>query len=108
MKRAVGPLDKRKRLTRCQACAKRQIKCQGGVPCEYCQRTKKACTPQVVSSATAPTTVTIKFVKYTPPQQPILEAATLPLQIQTHSNDLYLSNFAASLLSVSLLEILLI
>lgn len=26
MKRAVGPLDKRKRVTRCQACAKRQIK----------------------------------------------------------------------------------
>ncbi|KKP01658.1 hypothetical protein THAR02_06247 [Trichoderma harzianum] len=26
MKRAVGPLDKRKRVSRCQACAKRQIK----------------------------------------------------------------------------------
>ncbi|KAL7905235.1 fungal-specific transcription factor domain-containing protein [Trichoderma velutinum] len=98
MKRAVGPLDKRKRVTRCQACAKRQIKCQGGVPCEYCQRTKKICTPQDVSSAAAPTTVNVKFVKYTPPQQSTLAAVTLPLQIQTHSNDLYLSSFAASLL----------
>ncbi|KAL7952950.1 hypothetical protein V8C34DRAFT_318603 [Trichoderma compactum] len=98
MKRAVGPLDKRKRVTRCQACAKRQIKCQGGVPCEYCQRTKKIYTPQAVSSAMAPTTVNVKFVKYTPPQQSILEAATLPLQMQTRSNDLYLSSFAASLL----------
>ncbi|KAL6802880.1 fungal-specific transcription factor domain-containing protein [Trichoderma sp. SZMC 28013] len=98
MKRAVGPLDKRKRVTRCQACAKRQIKCQGGVPCEYCQRTKKICTPQAVSSTTAPTTVNVKFVKYTPPQQSILETATLPLQIQIHSNDLYLSSFTASLL----------
>ncbi|KAF3056906.1 hypothetical protein CFAM422_012570 [Trichoderma lentiforme] len=98
MKRAVGPLDKRKRVSRCQPCAKRQIKCQGGVPCEYCQRTKKICTPQAASSATASTTFNVKFVKYTPPQQSILEAATLPSQIQTHSNDLYLSNFAASLL----------
>ncbi|KAL5090149.1 hypothetical protein Trisim1_004670 [Trichoderma cf. simile WF8] len=60
MKRAVGPLDKRKRVTRCQACAKRQIKCQGGVPCEYCQRTKKICTPQAVSSATASTAFNVK------------------------------------------------
>ncbi|RSL46604.1 hypothetical protein CEP53_010266 [Fusarium sp. AF-6] len=29
MRRAVGPLDKRKRVTRCQSCVKRRIKCQG-------------------------------------------------------------------------------
>ncbi|KAH7184588.1 uncharacterized protein B0J16DRAFT_414077 [Fusarium flagelliforme] len=45
-KRNVGPLDKRKKLTRCQPCAKRRIKCQGGSPCEYCIRTKKTCLPQ--------------------------------------------------------------
>ncbi|KAJ4026252.1 hypothetical protein NW752_001191 [Fusarium irregulare] len=45
-KRNVGPLDKRKRLTRCQPCAKRRIKCQGVSPCEYCVRTNKTCLPQ--------------------------------------------------------------
>ncbi|CAG7558111.1 unnamed protein product [Fusarium equiseti] len=45
-KRNVGPLDKRKKLTRCQSCAKRRIKCQGGSPCEYCIRTNKTCLPQ--------------------------------------------------------------
>ncbi|KAI1071473.1 hypothetical protein LB507_005479, partial [Fusarium sp. FIESC RH6] len=44
-KRSVGPLDKRKKLTRCQSCAKRRIKCQGGSPCEYCIRTSKTCLP---------------------------------------------------------------
>ncbi|OBS26131.1 hypothetical protein FPOA_00074 [Fusarium poae] len=47
-KRAVGPLDNRRALTRCQSCAKRRIKCQGGFPCEYCIRTNKSCLPQHV------------------------------------------------------------
>ncbi|KAH9877362.1 hypothetical protein IAQ61_002727 [Plenodomus lingam] len=40
----VGPYDGRKaRRKRCNACVKRQIKCHGGVPCAYCQRTSQAC-----------------------------------------------------------------
>ncbi|KAL7947116.1 fungal-specific transcription factor domain-containing protein [Trichoderma barbatum] len=98
MKRAVGPLDKRKKVTRCQACAKRQIKCQGGFPCEYCNRTRKICSPQRSSSFTGLATYDVKFVNYTPPRQTVAVVAALPLQIQTQSNDLYLSSFAASLL----------
>ncbi|KAK5662610.1 hypothetical protein OQA88_8524 [Cercophora sp. LCS_1] len=33
-KRVLGPHDKRKKLTRCQACASRRIKCEGGTPSE--------------------------------------------------------------------------
>ncbi|KOS38492.1 hypothetical protein ACN38_g10684 [Penicillium nordicum] len=36
--RMVGPLDKRRRMTRCLACAKRRIKCEGGFPCVHCIR----------------------------------------------------------------------
>ncbi|KAH8697086.1 fungal-specific transcription factor domain-containing protein [Talaromyces proteolyticus] len=63
LQRSLGPLDKRKKVKRCQACARRRIKvsqetptstteadrslkCTGGMPCEYCTRTHKECRPQ--------------------------------------------------------------
>ncbi|KAL7935946.1 fungal-specific transcription factor domain-containing protein [Trichoderma chlorosporum] len=98
MKRAVGPLDKRKRVTRCQACAKRQIKCQGGYPCEYCTRTKKICNPQAANSAAGGATFNVTFVKYAPPPQTVAVATALPLQVQEHADEIYLSNFATSML----------
>lgn len=61
-KRALGPLDKRKKTKRCQACTTRRIKvcsehtligsistlkyikqCEGGHPCMYCVRTSQTC-----------------------------------------------------------------
>ncbi|KAL6859422.1 hypothetical protein J3F83DRAFT_763218 [Trichoderma novae-zelandiae] len=62
MKRAVGPLVKRKLVTRCEKANKgvlSLLRCQGGFPCEYCNRAKSICAPQAASPA---------------------EAATLPLQ----------------------------
>ncbi|RHZ43940.1 Zn(II)2Cys6 transcription factor [Aspergillus thermomutatus] len=45
-KRALGPFDKRRRVTRCQACATRKIRCSGGIPCSYCVRTNRNCLEQ--------------------------------------------------------------
>ncbi|KAJ5817129.1 hypothetical protein N7447_009362 [Penicillium robsamsonii] len=42
----VGPLDKRRRVTRCLSCAKRRIKCEGGVPCASCIRKNTTCVAQ--------------------------------------------------------------
>ncbi|KAJ5593214.1 hypothetical protein N7537_010118, partial [Penicillium hordei] len=44
--RMVGPLDKRRRMTRCLGCAKRRIKCEGGFPCVYCVRKNAICVAQ--------------------------------------------------------------
>ncbi|KAL6895179.1 hypothetical protein HDV57DRAFT_207 [Trichoderma longibrachiatum] len=96
MKRAVGPLDKRRKVTRCEACARRRIKCQGGFPCEYCNRRKKICAPQN-ASLPHPADFSAKFVEYTPPDQRLAGAARLPPQVQSHNNDLYRSSFASSL-----------
>ncbi|KAH6874074.1 hypothetical protein B0T10DRAFT_533100 [Thelonectria olida] len=87
MKRSLGPLDKRKRLSRCQPCAKRRIKCQGGLPCEYCIRTKKSCVPQ-----TAPTDK-LQFVRCTPSQQ-ASQAVELPVQVDRQADLLYFDYFA--------------
>ncbi|KAH8804371.1 fungal-specific transcription factor domain-containing protein [Xylogone sp. PMI_703] len=46
LKRILGPLDKRKRVSRCQLCAKKQVKCEGGFPCTYCVRRNKLCQTQ--------------------------------------------------------------
>ncbi|KAJ0420114.1 hypothetical protein BJY00DRAFT_143186 [Aspergillus carlsbadensis] len=44
--RTVGPLDKRRKVKRCLACAHRRIKCEGGIPCRYCARKATPCVPQ--------------------------------------------------------------
>ncbi|CZT12324.1 uncharacterized protein RCO7_09046 [Rhynchosporium graminicola] len=41
----IGPLDKRAIRTRCQACSRRRIKCEGGSPCSYCLKKKVTCIP---------------------------------------------------------------
>ncbi|KAH6676752.1 hypothetical protein B0J14DRAFT_586248 [Halenospora varia] len=41
----IGPNDKRARVTRCEACSRRKIKCHGGFPCGYCTRTGIVCVP---------------------------------------------------------------
>ncbi|KAJ0419179.1 hypothetical protein BJY00DRAFT_314248 [Aspergillus carlsbadensis] len=46
LKRAIGPLDKRNRVSRCQACAARKIRCSGGVPCDYCVKSTRVCYEQ--------------------------------------------------------------
>ncbi|KAH8593573.1 hypothetical protein B0O99DRAFT_596081 [Bisporella sp. PMI_857] len=43
--KTLGPLDKRKKKTRCKACAQRRIKCQGGFPCQFCRQNKRLCVP---------------------------------------------------------------
>ncbi|KAK4092258.1 transcriptional regulator family: Fungal Specific TF [Purpureocillium lilacinum] len=67
MRRAVGPLDKRRRVTRCQACAQRRIKCQGGPPCDYCVRTSKTCRPQAPRAA--PNVTAIIVACHPPPSR---------------------------------------
>ncbi|KAJ6010268.1 hypothetical protein N7499_004329, partial [Penicillium canescens] len=62
--RMVGPLDKRRRVTRCLGCAKRRIKvwdfagisaanswqCEGGFPCARCIRQNTVCVAQQQSA----------------------------------------------------------
>ncbi|KAE8448722.1 hypothetical protein EG329_008937 [Mollisiaceae sp. DMI_Dod_QoI] len=42
----LGPLDRRALKTRCEACARRRIKCVGTPPCTYCNKKKLECVPQ--------------------------------------------------------------
>jgi hypothetical protein len=44
----LGPLDRRTARTRCAACARRRIKCEGGPPCRYCIKRKQQCVPQEI------------------------------------------------------------
>lgn len=48
----LGPLDRRAVKTRCQACAKRRIKCAGPSPCLYCKKKKIKCFPQASEPST--------------------------------------------------------
>ncbi|KAF5626191.1 monocarboxylate transporter 2 [Fusarium sp. NRRL 52700] len=83
-RRIVGPLDQRKKLTRCQSCARRRIKCQGGSPCEYCIRMKKHCQPQaaIVSK--------LKFVSHSTVSQ---QTTNLQPQISEKPDSVYLKTF---------------
>ncbi|KAH7131746.1 hypothetical protein B0J13DRAFT_108152 [Dactylonectria estremocensis] len=90
MKRTVGPLDKRKRVIRCMPCAKRRIKCEGGLPCKYCVRTRKECLPQ------PPAPSEIKFVVLEQTQQSV-QTAPLTRQMHTPDDTLYLNYFASFL-----------
>ncbi|KAI1035191.1 hypothetical protein LB504_005824 [Fusarium proliferatum] len=83
-RRIVGPLDQRKRLTRCQSCARRRIKCEGGTPCEYCIRVKKDCQPQ---AATVPE---LKFVRHSVVPQ---HTSNLQSQINEKPDSVYLKTF---------------
>ncbi len=64
------------------------IKCEGGVPCEHCTRTHKICQPQ------RPSSQEVKFITVGASVQPC-PGAKLPLQLQKHSDDLYLDHFAS-------------
>ncbi|KAG8355340.1 hypothetical protein FVEN_g6776 [Fusarium venenatum] len=85
-KRAIGPLDNRKTLTRCQSCAKRRIKCQGGFPCEYCIRTNKTCLPQAVTANK------VKFVRCKTFQSSS-QVAKPPMHITARPDITYLDYF---------------
>ncbi|XEU97497.1 hypothetical protein FSHL1_002783 [Fusarium sambucinum] len=85
-KRAIGPLDNRKTLTRCQSCATRRIKCQGGFPCEYCIRTKKTCLPQAVPANK------VKFVRCRTFQS-LSQVAKPPMHITPKPDITYLDYF---------------
>ncbi|UNI22373.1 hypothetical protein JDV02_008268 [Purpureocillium takamizusanense] len=89
MRRVVGPLDRRRRVTRCQPCAQRRIKCQGGPPCDYCVRASKTCRPQ--SPRARPDDVTAIIVACHPPPPPI---RTRP---RTPDDALFLDCFASFL-----------
>ncbi|KAH6971083.1 hypothetical protein BKA56DRAFT_558426 [Ilyonectria sp. MPI-CAGE-AT-0026] len=87
MKRSVGPLDKRRRITRCQPCAKRRIKCEGGCPCQYCIRTNKACQPQ------KPAPHQTKFIVVQDPSSAY--QTTMPAQAHKLRDDIYLDHFVS-------------
>ncbi|KAF2852378.1 hypothetical protein T440DRAFT_421311 [Plenodomus tracheiphilus IPT5] len=94
----IGPYDGRKaRRKRCNACVKRQIKCDGGVPCVYCVRTGQACIlrtmpiqPNVVFVCPKPNEevkiTTVSAVRRTPPN-------SLPKQMPARRTDCYLPYF---------------
>ncbi|CAH0047194.1 unnamed protein product [Clonostachys solani] len=96
MRRHAGPLDKRKKVTRCQSCAKRRIKlqsnsrkqCEGGFPCEYCTRTKKQCHPPGSSPRR------IEFVIVSSSTQPDHQILASPAMIPRPNDSLYLDYFA--------------
>ncbi|KAF5702814.1 monocarboxylate transporter [Fusarium globosum] len=83
-RRIVGPLDQRKRLTRCQSCARRRIKCEGGTPCEYCVHMKKNCQPQ------AATVSELKFVSHSVVPQ---HTSNLQPQISDKPDSIYQKTF---------------
>ncbi|KAF4502156.1 monocarboxylate transporter 2 [Fusarium agapanthi] len=95
--------DQRKKLTRCQSCARRRIKvretsitghvltpanskkkCQGGTPCEYCIRMKKHCQPQ------AATVSELKFVSHSVVSQ---NTSNLQPHISEKPDSIYLRAF---------------
>ncbi|CAG5158150.1 uncharacterized protein ALTATR162_LOCUS5008 [Alternaria atra] len=85
-KRPLGHLDKRKKVTRCQSCLSRRIKCEGGIPCRYCVRNDKDCLPQTVVHGE------IKFIAVTE-IAPV--SSTMPSQLSRQDDDVYLDLFAA-------------
>ncbi|CAG8129174.1 unnamed protein product [Penicillium salamii] len=85
--RTVGPLDKRKITTRCQPCANRRVKCDGGHPCERCVRTSKVCMPQRLEQTQ------VQFVHVSGQ----VFSSTIPLQVGKHDDTIYLDNFASFL-----------
>ncbi|GAM84870.1 hypothetical protein ANO11243_028720 [Dothideomycetidae sp. 11243] len=85
MKRILGPLDKRKKTSRCQACAKRRIKCEGGEPCVYCTRTGKVCQQQPVEE----TAVRFVVARAAAPAT----SSSLPAQIIKQADIVYLDYF---------------
>ncbi|KAF5860048.1 hypothetical protein ETB97_002074 [Aspergillus alliaceus] len=86
-RRTIGPLDKRKNTTRCQPCANRRVKCDGGHPCERCVRTKKICAPQRLEQTG------VKFVHVSGHEL----SCTIPMQVRKHEDAIYLDHFATFL-----------
>ncbi|KAL4783380.1 hypothetical protein BJX76DRAFT_348606 [Aspergillus varians] len=87
IRRAIGPLDKRKNTTRCQPCANQWVKCDGGHPCDRCVRSKKFCAPQ------RPEQTRVKFVHASGHELP----CTIPMQVRKHDDAIYLDHFASFL-----------
>ncbi|KAH7308839.1 hypothetical protein BKA65DRAFT_543657 [Rhexocercosporidium sp. MPI-PUGE-AT-0058] len=99
----LGPLDKRAIRTRCQACSRRRIKCEGGSPCAYCVKKKIPCMPPPASKS-----VGVVFVNDKPPSSSTLQlqpkisdrtlilTPNLPKKVQQPKS----SNFIAQFFSV--------
>ncbi|KAF3398178.1 hypothetical protein F1880_006495 [Penicillium rolfsii] len=85
-KRELGPLDRRKKIVRCEACSTRKTKCVGGIPCESCIRTGKTC--QKRASEHSETV----FVFYKETNDPLI-----PAQMAVHTETIYLNYFFAFL-----------
>ncbi|CAG8342242.1 unnamed protein product [Penicillium salamii] len=85
--RTIGPLDKRKITTRCQPCANRRVKCDGGHPCERCVRTSKVCTPQWLKQTQ------VQFVHVSGQ----VFSSTIPPQVRKRDDTIYLDHFASFL-----------
>ncbi|VUC25574.1 unnamed protein product [Clonostachys rosea] len=88
MRRHAGPLDKRKKVTRCHSCSKRRIKCEGGFPCEYCTRTKKQCHPP------SPSPPRMKFLMVNSSTRAGCQASVSPTTMPRPNESIYLDYFA--------------
>ncbi|KAK0110175.1 hypothetical protein ONS95_002826 [Cadophora gregata] len=73
----LGPLDKRSIRTRCEACSRRRIKCEGGSPCAYCMKKKITCVPPAPSKRTG-----VVFVNKAPSQNFVTNSEQIILDQQ--------------------------
>ncbi|KAJ5882893.1 uncharacterized protein N7473_009779 [Penicillium subrubescens] len=85
-KHELGPLDPRKKVVRCEACATRKIRCVGGNPCEPCVRTGRICQKRSSGCSKA------IFVFYKETDEPLISA-----QVHTNMETIHLNYFFAFL-----------
>ncbi|KAJ5359737.1 uncharacterized protein N7496_012150 [Penicillium cataractarum] len=85
-KRALGPLDQRRKVIRCEACAARKTRCAGGYPCEACIRTGKTCRKQSSGFSKA------VFVLYKE-----TEGTLMPAQVMANNETIFVDCFFAFL-----------
>ncbi|CEO59572.1 hypothetical protein PMG11_04245 [Penicillium brasilianum] len=85
-KRQLGPLDQRRKVIRCEACAARKTRCAGGYPCEACVRMGKTCRKQSNEFSKA------IFVLYTGN-----EGTSIPAQVMENKETTYVDYFFAFL-----------
>ncbi|KAL2069368.1 hypothetical protein VTL71DRAFT_15706 [Oculimacula yallundae] len=74
----LGPHDKRAIRTRCQACSRRRIKCEGGSPCLYCAKKQITCVPPPATKSTR-----VVFIDNTSQTSSISQAPSKPWEQAT-------------------------
>ncbi|RDW64673.1 hypothetical protein BP6252_10324 [Coleophoma cylindrospora] len=79
--------------TRCQACTRRRIKCEGGAPCIYCVKKGFPCVPQAAKNDSS-----IAFVHKSAPKHRASTLATIPAKVSETQPSLFLRHFFSTFL----------